>query len=172
MGRIDGAIEIPYGRAHLRVASSVSLNGIFRAVTVTAWVFRPSNASPPPGGATVLSRQGGYALGFDGENPRWAITVDARPMPAVLTGLETAARGRWIHMAGTFDGIQARLYIDGREVAAVAFTGTVGSSMVPLTLGARLATTVADEPLGGRLDDVRLYARALAPSEIAALSAP
>ena len=71
-----------------------------------------------------------------------------------------------------FDGNQARLFVEGREVAAVVFSGTIGSSMVPLTLGARLATTMADEAHVGRLDDVRLYARALAPAEIAALAAP
>ncbi len=171
LGRIGGAIELPGGGAHLRVASSVSVNGIFRAVTVAAWVLRPAGAGPAAR-ATVLSRQGAYALGFDGDSPRWAVTVDARPMPAVLQGLEPAARGRWIHMAGTFDGNQARLFVEGREVAAVVFSGTIGSSMVPLTLGARLATTMADEAHVGRLDDVRLYARALAPAEIAALAAP
>jgi hypothetical protein len=171
LGRIGGAVELPGGGAHLRVASSVSVNGIFRAVTVAAWVLRPAGAGPAAR-ATVLSRQGAYALGFDGDIPRWAVTVDARPMPAVVQGLEPAARGRWIHMAGTFDGNQARLFVDGREVAALVFSGTIGSSMVPLTLGARLATTMADEAHVGRLDDVRLYARALAPAEIAALAAP
>jgi hypothetical protein len=171
LGRIDGAVELTGGGAHLRVPSSVSVNGIFRAVTVAAWLLRPAGAGAA-GRATVLSRQGAYALGFDGDSPRWAVTVDARPTPAVLQGVEPAARGRWIHMAGTFDGNQARLFVDGREVAAVVFSGTIGSSMVPLTLGARLATTMADEALVGRLDDVRLYARALGPAEIAALAAP
>jgi Concanavalin A-like lectin/glucanases superfamily len=171
LGRIGGAVDLTGGGAHLRVASSVSVNGVFRAVTVAAWVLRPAGAGAA-GRATVLSRQGAYALGFEGDSPRWAVTVDARPTPAMLQGLEPAARGRWIHMAGTFDGNQARLFVEGREVAAVVFSGTIGSSMVPLTLGARLATTMADEALVGRLDDVRLYARALAPAEIAALAAP
>jgi hypothetical protein len=171
-GRLDGAIDLPGGRAHLRVASSVSLNGIFRAVTVAAWVLRPSGGAAPAGRTTVLSRQGAYALGFEGDSPRWTITVDARPVPVVLQGLEPAPRGRWIHLAGSFDGSQARLYVEGREVAAVTFSGTIGSSMVPLTLGARQATTMVDEALLGRLDDVRLVARALTSAEIAALAAP
>jgi hypothetical protein len=93
-------------------------------------------------------------------------------VPVVLQGLEPAPRGRWIHLAGSFDGSQARLYVEGREVAAVTFSGTIGSSMVPLTLGARQATTMFDEALLGRLDDVRLFARALTSAEIAALAAP
>jgi hypothetical protein len=63
-------------------------------------------------------------------------------------------------------------HVEGREVAAVTFSGTIGSSMVPLTLGARQATTMVDEALLGRLDDVRLFARALTSAEIAALAAP
>jgi hypothetical protein len=170
LGRLGGAIALPGGNAHLRAASSVSLNGIFRAVTIAAWVLRPSGAAAA-GRATVLSRQGAYLLGFEGEAPRLALTVDARPTPVVVQAAEAAARGRWVHLAGTFDGSQVRLFVEGREVAEVAFSGTIGSSTVPLTLGARLAA-MPDEPLAGRLDDVRLYARALSATEIAALAAP
>jgi len=170
LGRVGGAIALPGGNGHLRAASSVSLNGIFRAVTVAAWVLRPSGPASA-GRAAVLSRQGAYLLGFNGETPLMALTVDSRPAPVIVEAAEPFPRGRWVHLAGSFDGSQVRLFVDGREVAAVAFSGTIGSSMVPLTLGARLATT-PDEPLAGRLDEIRLYARALSGTEIAALAAP
>ena len=141
MGRMDGAIDLPGGRAHLRVASSVSLNGIFRAVTVDRLGAAPIRRRPPPGRATVLSRQGAYALGFDGESPRWAITVDARPMPAVLQGLETAAA----RDAGSTSPAPSTATSPACTSRAGKWRpwrspGPIGSSMVPLTLGARLAT--------------------------------
>ena len=169
-GRIAGAVALAGDGGHLRAASSVSLNGVFRALTVSAWVNRQAAAAAGTR-ATVVSRHGAYLLGFDGDTPRFSVTLESRPVPVNVQAVEPIPPGRWVHLAGVFDGAMARLYVDGKEAAGLAFAGTIGSSNVPLTLGARLATPAADEPLAGRLDDIRLHIRALAPAEIAALAA-
>ncbi|MGD8626790.1 MAG: hypothetical protein PVJ34_19795, partial [Anaerolineae bacterium] len=68
----------------------------------------------------------------------------------------------WHHVAGTYDGHTMRLYLDGQQVGSLAIEGTVGA-------GTGLRLSHPTETLDGKLDDVRLYDRALPAGEIAAL---
>jgi hypothetical protein len=58
-----------------------------------------------------------------------------------------------------------RLYVNGVEVASRAQTGPVLVSDSPLRIG---GNSVWGEFFQGRIDEVRIYSRALAPSEIQA----
>jgi hypothetical protein len=73
----------------------------------------------------------------------------------------------WIHVALTYDGTQMRLYINGVEEASGAGPPSIAMNTIPLTIGAQSDGTRA---LKGSLDDVRVYARALSPAEVAALA--
>ena len=72
---------------------------------------------------------------------------------------DALTEGRWLHIAGTWDGTTQRLYLDGVEIASQAPGGTLGT-----TSGVRLSNT--PEPLNGMLDDARIYNRALTKEEI------
>jgi hypothetical protein len=156
------------GGVYLRVPSSVSLNGVFRAFTAAAFV---QLSGTPAGRSAVLARQGAYALGLAGGRPYLSVTVEGSATAIEVAANAVVAAGRWVHVAGVFDpaGV-ARVYLDGREVAALPVKGTIGNSMVPLTVGARLAGTAAGEPFTGALDEVRLYTRALGAAEIGQLA--
>jgi hypothetical protein len=67
--------------------------------------------------------------------------------------------GQWHHVAGTWDGLTQRLYIDGVEIASQEPGGVLGDAS-----GVRLSN--APEHLNGKLDDVRIYNRALTEQEI------
>lgn len=77
-----------------------------------------------------------------------------------VTCLENSA-GRWLHYVGTFDGANMRLYRNGEQVN-INRTGafTVPALNVPLRVG---------EGFEGTFDDVRIYNRALNPTEVRAL---
>jgi hypothetical protein len=70
----------------------------------------------------------------------------------------------WQHIAGTYDGNNLRLYVNGSQVGSLPYTGTVNT-------GSGIELSSGGEPYDGRLDDLRIYNRALTPSEIAALAA-
>jgi hypothetical protein len=70
--------------------------------------------------------------------------------------------GRFYHVAATYDGSVMRLYVDGVEVVAQPAAGAIQTTDF-VTLGSR------DEPLGGLLDEVTVYGRALTPAEIVAI---
>jgi hypothetical protein len=44
--------------------------------------------------------------------------------------------GRWYHLAGVYDGAEARLYLDGQLIAAQQREGTRGTNSLPLYVGA------------------------------------
>jgi hypothetical protein len=83
-----------------------------------------------------------------------------------LTGSKLLPTGRWVHLAGTFDGKTMRLYMDGEECGAMDRPGPIHANAFPLTLGTYEAGHIAY--FTGLLDEVKLYRRALSASEIQA----
>lgn len=75
---------------------------------------------------------------------------------------------QWYHVAATWDGTQVKIYVDGTLETTQSRTGTISTDTRLVYLGGRNGTDLFD----GRLDDVRLYNRALSPEEITAMQAP
>ncbi len=76
---------------------------------------------------------------------------------------------QWYHLALTYDGAHARLYIDGILAASRPQTGTVANVATPFRLGAR-AEAPGDQTgvIDGRLDSWAVWPRALTQSQIQA----
>ncbi|MEO9474425.1 MAG: LamG-like jellyroll fold domain-containing protein [Cyclobacteriaceae bacterium] len=75
--------------------------------------------------------------------------------------------GKWVHLVGTYDGNQSRLYIDGIE-SDVSITG-LSYQFNTLTIGRQ--GTASSEYWDGKIDDIRIYDIALDASEILGLYA-
>ena len=74
----------------------------------------------------------------------------------------------WYHVAGTYDGYDIKMYVNGALVATTPFRGTIIPSVLRPKIG-RLADTV--QATGGRfwagmIDEVRIFNRALSQTEI------
>ncbi len=104
----------------------------------------------------------GYRLGLLHDRPCFEVPVT--DWSHHLTAPDPLPLGRWVHLAGTFDGQVMRLYVDGHEVATMERPGPVRSNNFRLCLGSYDADHAAH--FTGLLDDVRLYGRALAEEEI------
>lgn len=77
---------------------------------------------------------------------------------------------KWHHIAGTFDGTNLKLYLDGEEVASAASTFGIVSGPNPVGIGADL-TYDAQNPnvpatFKGVIDNVRIYDKALSKEEL------
>ena len=66
----------------------------------------------------------------------------------------------WTHVAGTYDGTTARLYVDGTLVAS-ATIGSHAESITTLRVAAGANERAADYLLPGRVDEVAVYPTAL-----------
>lgn len=70
----------------------------------------------------------------------------------------------WYHIAITYDGSNAKIYINGGLVTTTPKTGTMAKNTSPLYVGGRKDA----ERVRGSLDDIRIYRRALTAAEVAA----
>jgi len=76
----------------------------------------------------------------------------------------------WFHLAVTYDGATIELYYNGQPIINTAKTGTLDTdASVSVNLGRNAGGADSTTQLNGRLDDVRVYARALRAGEIEAL---
>ena len=132
--------------------------------TMEAWVKKDSASK---GDAAVVgtwtgSGGGGPMLWFDYSNSHLDQTLTQSGSNFLDSG-QLATAGQWQYLTGTFDGTTAKIYINGNLVASKAFSGNVGDSNT-WRIGA-----YSDSPAGffdGTIDEVRIYSRALDPSEI------
>jgi hypothetical protein len=86
-----------------------------------------------------------------------------------LTADTDLPTGRWVHLAGTFDGDVMRIYVDGREHGTMERRGPINANGFHLCLGNYEVDHAAH--FVGLLDEVRLYDRALPADEIASHAA-
>jgi hypothetical protein len=107
-----------------------------------------------------LVRVGGFYGGC--ANPNWQYFDSTRALPV----------DRWKHVATTYDGTWLRIYIDGRAAGAKRVSGRTCVSAEPLAVGAKNNPTkgLLEAFWDGRLDEVRVYGRALTATEIGQLA--
>ena len=133
------------------------------AVTVEAW-FNPAGTRPPAFG-TIARKEGAYALRFS-DTGRLGFLVWIGGAPRYLhSGRDTWDPGTWYHLAGTFDGEQLRLFIDGRQ--AEGSPSRQGGELSDGGALCGIGSCRGRYPVQGIIDEVRIYDRALSDDEIA-----
>ena len=75
--------------------------------------------------------------------------------------------GKWCHAVGVYDGAYQYIYANGVLLSKVARTGSINTNSNPLVFGRY--PTIPSRALEGAIGDVRLYDRALTPSEVASM---
>jgi hypothetical protein len=110
----------------------------------------------------------GFRLGLAKGAPSFEVPVT--DFSHHLNAEQPLPLGRWVHLAGTFDGKVMRLYVDGQLVGTMDRPGPARGSNLPLYLGSYAPDHWAH--FDGLLDEVRLWSRALTPEEIAAHAKP
>jgi Concanavalin A-like lectin/glucanases superfamily len=171
----EGRALAPQGKGYVQVPASPSIDSITTAVTMAAWIYIDGAITDY---ATAISRQIGtsygqvYHLSIRSDlKPAMFITTPAS-MQVFIAGPTAVPMQTWVHIAGTYDGSMARLYLDGVDVADAPVTGPFAAETNPVILsGNGNATNPVNftERIPGRLNDVLLYRRALTAEEIARL---
>lgn len=79
----------------------------------------------------------------------------------------------WTHLAATYNGSKLTVWINGKAAGGLAVSGATCANNLPLAIGAKHNPDkgLLEAFWDGRLDDVRIYRRALTASEIAGLVA-
>ena len=164
-GKIGRAIDFDGVNDYVSVADANSLD-LTTGMTLEAWVQLDTVSSWR---TAILKEKPGslvYAL--------YANSSSARPQGEIVTGTGAGTdrvagigpaltAGTWTHLALTYDNAQLRLYKNGVQVTQTASTGAIQASGLPLRIG---GNAIWGEYLDGRIDEVRVYNRALSAAEI------
>jgi hypothetical protein len=104
----------------------------------------------------------GYRMGVLDGKP--CFEIPREPWSHHLKANVDLSTGRWVHLAGTYDGIALRIYVDGEEQGMMERSGAVRPNTFPLVLGNYAVGH--DAHFVGLLDEVKLYDRALTAEEV------
>jgi hypothetical protein len=131
--------------------------------TYEAWVYKQtSKVDVGLVGTWVGSQSGGAMLWIDHLSGHYRLTLGSN-LANYLDSGRTPNVGQWQHVAATWDGTTAHIYIDGIETASETFTGNAGDSNT-WRIGAYGSPSTGF--LDGNIDNVRIYGRALSAAEI------
>ncbi|MEU7833686.1 LamG-like jellyroll fold domain-containing protein [Nonomuraea sp. NPDC049129] len=133
------------------------------ALTLSAWV-RPSALGTVWRSVLMKELDEGGAYGLyasNGTGPAgWLQTADDE---GGVAGNSLLPLNQWSHLAVTYDGSMARLYVNGTQVAQSAFTGELADDGGALRIG---GNGVWGEFFSGLIDEVRVYNRAQTATQI------
>jgi hypothetical protein len=158
-GKFGKALSFNGSTTLVSIADSASLD-LTTGMTLEAWVYPTSL-----GNWRDLIYKGPddiyYLSGSSTSNnaPAMGGTFTSSP----LYGSSALPLNTWSHIAATYDGATKRLYLNGVPVASQAQTGLIQTSTGALTIG---GDPLYGQYWAGLIDEVRVYNRALSPSDI------
>lgn len=176
-GRFGKALDFGGRKSAVLVDKTRELN-CAEQVSLSAWV----KLEDPQGRGMILSHEYSYRLSANlggKQKVRFQLNLDGSWAGNWLVSNASLTVGEWHHLAGVYDGRERRIYLDGELDASAPARGTIGAGH-GLLLGAQgvkasakrafkkdesLAYTIK-EPLGGVLDEVKVWNRALSEAEI------
>jgi hypothetical protein len=180
-GGRDGALRGGPGFAAGRSSSAFRFDGIddrveipnlgsFTRITAQAWVYREGATNTRE---SLISYENAcgivLSLNEDGVRQLPRLWVNINGSWLFTEGTQPFSFERWTHLAGTYDGQEIRLYVDGALAAVTPAAGNMTPCNEKVALGSRRSFDQFYFP--GRLDEVMVFNRALTAAEIQALYA-
>jgi hypothetical protein len=149
-------------------------------LTVAAWAklgtpLQASNGEAADAWLVDLTSAWGIKFNTIGSGAAPQLMVQSSPVSYVRTDWTVPSEGPWHHDAVVFDRGSVTFYDSGAPLVLSAETGGILPSVLPggsssLTIGAFEGGS--EGWLRGKLDDLRIYTRALARAEIEVLAKP
>jgi hypothetical protein len=143
-------------------ASSASLNSPLNAITIAAWIY-PNDWS---GNRRILQKGNSdnqYRLLAENGVLKFHLSGAGEltaPLPPVVV---------WTHLAAVWDGGVMTLYTNGIALTNLNAAGLINTTSDLLYIATKNNSAPSGDRFNGRLDDVRIYNRALTPGEVATI---
>ena len=157
-GQNGDALEFNGTDTEVEITNDSSLD-VTDALTVMAWIYPLSIdnewavvAAKHDAVYYLAATSSGSSLPVFGAKAPW---TDA-------FGSSALSVNTWVHIAGTFDGTNVRLFIDGVQDGIAARTADLSQE----TNNTYVGSSPYNEFFNGRIDDFRIYNRALSAAEI------
>jgi len=164
IGKIGQGLSFDGSNDYVSFGNASSLNPA-TAITISAWI---NTSAPTTNFAMIVNKDSGVP-----DNSQYTLRMNGTTGKAMFraegAGLITASgntilnANQWYHVVGTYDGNNTRFYLNGVEDATPASgSGNMTNNSANLEIGRR------DDGyyFPGKIDDVRIYNRALSGDEI------
>ena len=148
------------------------------AFSFAVWVY------PTATDGVILSRAGsgdqgemGWGLYLEDGKVRFNMSTRVLDDGVAAETVGDVALNQWQHVVATYDGSKnpdgIQVYLDGRPQALAPLNNLVGNRLNVRRFPLRIGASGSDKPrFEGRLDDVRIYAGVLTPTEAAVAAVP
>jgi hypothetical protein len=130
------------------------------AVTAMAWIYL--NTASLNDIKSVISKDTNFEFHID-TNDQLYWWWNGGPQQLTTTGTAIPAQ-TWVHVAVAYQSGNQKIYINGVQRATLALTGTLSLNDLPLQIGQDQG--IATRFFPGRIDEVRIYSRALSQAEV------
>lgn len=177
----SGSLDLNGSSDYVLINNSPSLN-LTSKITVCAWYYSASFYGN--GANTLVCKQNtlspsasAYHLAVQGDlynnNPVFIFNVSTDQYYHNITtsSVFNYSMQQWYFVAGVYDGNYIKLYVNGNLISTGQQSGNIVSSNNNVTIGSTEGLTrPQNDYLKGRIDEVRIYNRALTDNEILYLS--
>ncbi|MEE9494520.1 MAG: LamG domain-containing protein [Gammaproteobacteria bacterium] len=167
-GKIGTALQMDGGNDSIvTIPLSDSLRTTANAITIMGWAYRTAEHN-------VVIVAHGYPdlfLGFHGPGFKWQLENVNNKRAACYADDKKykALLNEWYHVAGSYDGNTARLYVNGKQICKKWLWkgGDIKMPEKPFSISGFVDDDgkIVDE-ITGKIDDVRIYNQALTAKEI------
>src|SRR4030042_816930 len=170
-GRIRGALQFDGQATYVECGAGENLN-ITDVITVAVWVNTGDSGN---GEINSYLMKGEFTYGIrhtTSNNIEFYIYSDG--FHRVRTPITEAFDGQWHHLAGTYDGLAMKLYIDGELMATTQYNGAINrDNNYLLNFGRNNQGDSNNQWRNeGALEDIRIYNRALSQQELQDMLSP
>ncbi|MBI3596887.1 MAG: fibronectin type III domain-containing protein [Nitrospirae bacterium] len=169
-GHTNQALSFDGVDDYIEVPANASLDPT--AITIEAWIYRQTSAAI---GTVVSKGFGNHEYRFQvtaAGNIQWITGDGVVDAAVVLTSAGTVPGTTWTHVAVTGNSSGHKIYINGVLDANVSATPYLApATMDTLTIGTEDASPFFTSYFNGRIDEVRIYNRALTEPEIVSVMA-
>lgn len=170
-GQIGSAVTFDGSDDYIRVPNSTALNPDY--ITVAAWIKTSAT-----GVLDQIITKDDYTGGkrvwqfrkTTSNTLEFIVFRDSDDTNYQASGVVTITDNNWHHVAGTWDGVTIRVFVDGRQDGTgAAFSGVLNAGQNnDVIIG---SSELNGDPgyLPGQIDEARIYSRALSADEISQL---
>lgn len=147
------------------VADNAILKQPSNAITLSAWIYAPT---PTSNYQMIIDKQPstgsyGYTLRLDSTSGKILFRVSGTSNTDLL-GNTVLSASTWYHVLGVYDGNTSKIYVNGVLDGSQANSGTIVYDTSDLGIGRR--GNQAAYYFNGKIDEARIYSRALSPQEV------
>lgn len=139
-------------KGYLEVEASPAVDITGQALTVEAWV-KPFENRQTQHQPIITKGDQQYSLKVNGDRLEFFIYDGG--WKSLYANLPENWFGQWHHVAGTFDGSQLKLYVDGKCAGAMDYKGSIRHCEYPVGIG--INTQDRSRRFGGHIAAPRIY---------------